>query len=413
MSALDMILTIYATFRSNKIRFILTLSGIMIGVALLILMSSFLESSGKAMMSAQQEAVDARMIVTVPESVPEEFRHKTTKALSSFDAEALRDAPRFHDTNISVEKRSRTTVFFHDKSKDVSLSGVSPGAEHLYKLEVIHGRLFNDDDFSKKRRVCLIGDEIWRDLANRDPALINKQVRFEGHLFRVIGILDKKFYMGKTSSIDLWDRKIIIPVTTFKITIRPDSHVEMLYVRLPLFDDLKKITSLFQDNIKAILLHRHYGMKNFEFRDNSMNDASGKMMENVIRVLFIGISALALLVGGINIMNIMLITVTERTREIGIRRALGCTRKTILKQFLLEAGVISFAGGVSGIIVGVVLYYLLYLGLDILWGSWFFIIDIKTVIVGAVVSFATGIIFGFYPAVQASRLSPEECLRYE
>ncbi|MFC1849013.1 ABC transporter permease [candidate division CSSED10-310 bacterium] len=413
MSAIDLLLTVYANFRQSRGRFILTLSGITIGVMLLIIMGSFLESAGQALQKSAQEAIDADLITTVPQAVPKKIRHKTTRPLDENDAHATAKSQFFTQSTIGFERRSFTSAYFQGKTKNISLSGVSSDAPDLYKLELAAGRFFKRSDFENSRRVCIIGDEVHQYFAPNGPSLLNNYLTIESNQFRVVGILKKKMFLGKTSSLDLWDRRIIIPVTTFKMDVRPSGTVDLLFIRLESFADVKKMVPLLSEQLKNLLLRRHYGIENFRLRDMSGDDNVSVLMESVISVLFIGIAGLALLVGGINIMNIMLITVTERTREIGIRRAVGCTRFTLMKQFLLESGLISLFGGLLGIILGITFTVLLTLALKSLWGHWDLIIDTTSIIAGAVVSFLTGIIFGFYPALQASRLTPDQCLRYE
>jgi len=413
MSGIDLILTVYDNFHQSRGRFLLTLSGIMIGVALLVILASFLKGAEKTLLKAQQEALDANLITALPAQLTRKERQKTSRPLEDADAHAAQDSVLFQNTSIGYERRKITRVSYLGKTRDISLSGISFEGPALYKLELATGRFFLESDFVACRRVCILGNEVWSKLDNPKYPLMGSWVSIEDNLFRVVGILKSKMFMGKTSSVDLWDRRIIIPVSTFKIDIRPSRSVDLLFVRLHSFSQLNEHIPLLKESLKNLFLRRHYGIENFTLRDPNEEDTLSILMSNVIMVLFSGIASLAILVGGINIMNIMLITVTERTREIGVRRAVGCTRLTLVKQFLLESGLISLIGGIFGILLGIGFSALLSFILENLWGSWFFVIDPQSIIIGALVAFFTGIFFGLYPAYQASRLTPEQCLRYE
>lgn len=413
MSLIDFLHTIYDNFRQSKVRFLLTLSGISIGVALLIIMGSFLESAGVSLMQAQQGIMSENQLRAVPQKVSRKQAHRTTYALNDLDAKATTKSDFFKNATIEYERNIYTQVKKGSIFKQVALVGIGKDTPLLYKLELRHGRFFTDNDLDQHRKVCIIGTEVEKFFHKKKITLLGNFLSINNNNFRVIGVLEKKVFFGKTSSLDLWDRRVLIPVTTFRSVIRANRAIEVLLLSIPITSELKTKISFLKQMLAKLLLRRHYGVKNFSMKNPFENDKVSGLMEIIIKILFYGIASLALLVGGINIMNIMLITVTERTREIGIRRAVGCSQKTLLKQFILEAGLISLFGGIIGIIAGILFTIGQTMLLNSLWNHWELVIDIKTIIAGTFVSFFTGIIFGFYPALKASKLTPDECLRYE
>lgn len=414
MSLMDLLLTVYDTFRQNKSRFVLTISGIMLGIALLILMASFLESGKKAMQKAQQEAVGQDVLIVSSRAVPLKDRQKTSRVLSQHDSNLVHgSSDLFGNIEITDERRITCEAAWRGKARSVSLVGVSMQAPDLYFLSVREGRLFTQMENDNAERVCLLGDEVAKTFAEAGPIGPGEHILIRDTQFRVVGILKSKLFLGKTSSLELWDRRIVIPLTTFAMSMEPGPELSLFSVRLldPYLE--KKHAQILRALLENIVLRHHEGIHNFRVSDPWEQDQLSVLIDKAISILFIGISALALLAGGINIMNIMLVTVSERTREIGIRLALGCTRRTLLRQFLLEAGLISMTGGVLGILLGIGLTRLLALIMANLWSEWSFYIDITSLLIGIVVSFAIGIMFGSYPALQATKLSPDSCLRYE
>jgi len=414
MSIDDLFLTIYDNFRQSRGRFILTLSGITLGVALLIIVGSFLSSAEQTFLVTNQEATDASLITVSPAPLLEKDRQKTSKPLDQSDALAVRRSTEFSQAMTGTESRLVSEARSRHLTKNVSFSGVSIEAIDLYKLEIAEGRFFTFQDFKQCRAVCIIGEEVRSYFQQEAASLLEEVLTIEGTQFRIVGILKKKLFLGKTSDLTLWDRRVIVPLTTFRAYVKPTTAIDFLFVRIPSSSGKVSNVALAKITLERLLLRRHYNVPTFQLRSaGDQEDVIGELMAMVIRVLFIGIASLALLVGGINIMNIMLITVTERTREIGIRRALGCTQRTLLLQFLLEAGITSLIGGIIGIVLGLTFNYLLAIALKAGWGNWVLTIDHFSIIAGLAVSFMTGIVFGYYPARKATQLTPEQCLRYE
>jgi putative ABC transport system permease protein len=212
----------------------------------------------------------------------------------------------------------------------------------------------------------------------------------------------------------MWDRRIVVPSTTFQATLRHSRKVDNLYIRvMPTVGELATAVERVRGQVKALLLSRHYGVENFRVDQDEGEKQQSEIIFMVIRVLMLCTAALSLFVGGINIMNIMLVTVTERTREIGIRRALGATRSNILLQFLLEAALLSGLGGLTGVLFGVGLLFVASHGLTAWLGSWTAYYPTWAIAAGLSSSTLTGLFFGLYPAWRAARMDPVVALRYE
>ena len=196
--------------------------------------------------------------------------------------------------------------------------------------------------------------------------------------------------------------------------IRHSRKVDSIFIRItPQLGDLLKAVQRGRSWAKATLLGRHYEVENFKIDSDKDSQQQTEVIFLVINVLMLCTAALSLFVGGINIMNIMLVTVTERTREIGIRRALGATRGDILRQFLLEAGIIAGLGGLCGVLGGMALVLLISKILTVVLGSWTAHYKMWAIVLGLSSSTFTGLFFGLYPAWRAARLDPVEALRYE
>ena len=221
----------------------------------------------------------------------------------------------------------------------------------------------------------------------------------------MVGVLADKPYVGSTDGTNVWNRKVLVPETTFDSVLSPEQKVERVYVRdpaRPLGDVVRAA--------EALLLRRSFGVKSFEVEDSKKRSQEHVILA-VIRVLLIGTGLVALLVGGINVMNVMLVSVSERRREIGIRRALGATRRSIVAQFLAESVVLSASGGLIGVLGGAAMAALAALALGRWLGHWTLAIEPWAVISSLVSALGVGVIFGTLPAARAARVDPVLALR--
>jgi putative ABC transport system permease protein len=260
----------------------------------------------------------------------------------------------------------------------------------------------------------VLGARVWRELFDGREELDGATVTLDGHEFSVIGVLKKKPNLdGGEGGFWSWNGKAILPHTTFDALFSPSHEANQVFVRLGESGLLSSRLPAAEGIINATLLRRHYGVHNFKIDGDQGQANQEKLILTIIKMLLLGTGLLSLFVGGINIMNIMLVTVTERTREIGVRRAVGATPGAILTQFLLEAAIIALTGGLIGVAGGVTLSWLSSLALGQLVGKWTLHIEPWSIALGLGLSLFTGIAFGLMPAVRAARLDPVEALRYE
>jgi putative ABC transport system permease protein len=400
------------TLRANKVRSGLTILGIVIGVMSVITISSVingLNSSVSAMVASFGTNVlwCFRFPVIGVRPTSEMLARKQ---LTFDDMIAIGELPHvvaasasLQYTNYQFNEGSVTAKFGQRKADNVSLEGDTPSNLMVYDNVLTAGRFFTQEDEDRAADVTVLGSDVEEDLFGpSDP--IGKEVVIAGRTFTVIGVFEKQktaFGGGKNPS----DSYAYFPVTTFR-----KLHPEILdYWISAKFDDQKN-KSLVTDEMRE-LLRRRRKVRN-ELPDNFAifsSDSITKLWNNITGSLFLlmfGLSALGLMVGGVGVMNIMLVSVTERTREIGVRKAIGATKNTILLQFTVEAIVLCAVGGVVGIALGSIAA----LGLKILIACQ---VSVLWVLAAFLCSCGIGLVFGIYPAWKAANLNPIDALRYE
>ena len=404
--------------KTNKGRSFLTMLGIIIGITAVVAMMSLgagaenliigeIMSMGSNNIFIEPGSFDPKK-TSMMEAMVEEMEIKTLKAS---DAEAIAKLPLIDKTAPVAMGTGR--VLYRDIDKKVTFLGTTPSALGVYDLQILLGRPMTEGEIRSRARVVILGHQIYEDLFG-DEEPVGKNIRIKRTNFQVIGVLEEK---GKQMFFSL-DEYIFVPVTTAQIFLTGTDHVNNIAATAV---DEKSIGEAIED-IRLLLRDRHNiynpegDLSKDDFRVMSQVEAAN-MMETItgIFTLFLsGVAAIALVVGGIGIMNIMLVSVTERTKEIGLRKAVGAGKRDILLQFLLEAVVLTIIGGIIGIILGVTFSFLGGIALGRMLGmSWGFFISLKAVILGFSVAGIIGLVFGIYPARKAARLSPIEALRYE
>lgn len=423
MSLLDLLRSLGGAF-AHRMRAALTLLGIVIGSGSIVLLASLIGGGKSFLRNANQEVSNDDIVEVRAKEPPPEKKSATTRPLTATDADELAGSTALAGALVAPERAQDVMARYEGRNKWVGL--VSAGAQtlELYRLQIANGRALDDADRTSGRRVCVVGHEVYEELLRNAPiGVADKPVAidFDGHLFVVVGVLAHKPMMGSGMSTYAWDRKVLVPETAYDALYSPSHEVRRIYVRMgarapegggaPAVDpqaDRQRARA----SVTNILLRRHFGVVNFQLK----RDESGgteKLIFDIIQVLLLGTGVLALLASGINIMNVMLVTVSERTREIGLRRAIGATPRSILVQFLLEAGVLSLTGGVLGVGGGVFLSWLVTLGARASFGKWDFLVPAWSIVLGLALAVVTGIAFGALPAWRASRVSPIEALRSE
>ena len=400
------------TLRANKLRSGLTILGIVIGVMTVIVISSVINGLNSSVSSLVESlGTNVIWVFRFPViGVRPTTEMLTRKQLTYEDAMAMRDLPHVVAVTPGLQYRDKSGVegtvavkYGTKKMEGTTLEGDTASVKDVYDLDMKDGRFFNDGDVERAANVVVLGNDTADTLfGTLNP--IGQDVTIAGMVFTVVGVMDKQkqaFGGGKNPD----DNKAFFPVTTFhKI------HPEVLDYWISLKFDDQKNKALVQDELQE-LLRRRRKVKN-EAPDNFAifgTDSLTRLWDQITFGLFalmLSLSAVGLLVGGVGVMNIMLVSVTERTREIGVRKAIGASKQVILTQFTLEAITLCAVGGIIGVLggsaVGFGLHFIFPAALSTIWISAAFIS-----------SCAIGLIFGIYPAWKAANLNPIDALRYE
>lgn len=392
----------------NKMRTSLTMLGIIIGVGAVITMVSIGEGSKQSIRS-QLSSMGSNMITIRP------FSNTTIgggarvgsgglQTLKVKDAVSIQNQSSYV-TDVSPAVSSNGQVINASLNWPTSLQGVSASYLNIRSWKLVAGIPFNDDDVNTAGKVCLLGQTVINNIFTGGENPIGKIIRFNKIPLKVIGILEKK---GENTFGQDQDDIILAPYTTVQKRVMAITYVQNIYASA--IDENSSDTAT--KEISAILRTNHklkFGEDNdFTVRTQAELITTMSSTSQLLTVLLTAIAAISLLVGGIGIMNIMYVSVTERTKEIGLRMAIGARGIDILMQFLTEAILISITGGIIGVVLGITSAKLVTMFL-----SWPTLVSQSSVILSFVVCAVTGVFFGYYPAQKASRLDPIDALRYE
>jgi putative ABC transport system permease protein len=400
----------FDTLRTNKLRSSLTILGVSVGVVTVIFMVSIIQGLNKAFADQIESLGSNTIFVSKFEPSfgrppgPEEIHRKD---LTMADAEALRnEAPSIAGVSPAARMLS-STMRYQDKQTDTPiLFGVTPYYEFVQTQYVSTGRFISEIDMQDRSNVVILGVDVKQALfPYEDP--IDKDVRINGSPFRVIGVMEPLGnFFGQSR-----DNSIFIPITTFD-KYYPDRPFPDIVFFMVVRPQSRAYVKSAMDEIADILRRRRQlapGVKN-DFGISSQDSLLDvyNQLTGATALVLTSISFVALMIGGIGVMNIMLVSVTERTREIGVRKAVGATRMNILSQFLIEAVVLTAIGGLAGLAVGEVASLLMnkYSPLPAYVPLW-------AIAVGIGISAGVGIVFGLWPAWKAARLNPIDALRWE
>ncbi len=397
----------------RPLRTALTLLGVVVGAGSLVLISGLLQCTGELMLQRSQDATEADLVRVSAAAPPHGDIGRTWRPLSRDDAEALRGVVALHHADVVAEAARPAIARVGMREKAVTIVGGEPPARGLYRLTMSTGRFIENSDGEARRRVCVVGDEVWHELLDGESITSARHVFIGGQGWRVVGVLAPKPSVAVVGGdTNVWDRKIIIPAATFDAVFSPHHETSAIFIRLRgvahAFDDFAAVDG----RVRALLLARHFGVASFRVAGHDAAARHASLVARVIRMLVVGSALLSLFVGGINIMNIMLVTVSERTRDIGIRRALGASAASILLLFLVEAVLLSVVGGVVGIGGGVAVAGLIALVMKVVVAGWTMHVTSWSVGLALILSLATGIGFGMLPAYRAARMQPVAALRH-
>jgi len=404
MNPLEFLFDALRNLAANKLRSGLTMLGVIIGVAAVIAMSSIIEG-GKHLTVGMIEQMGTHLLWIYPQTLDAEERRAfsgRSKGLRVEDADRIAAQLPFIQSMtpvVNVTARLR----YGDQDYQGRVEGVRPTYRTIRNHDVDRGRFLSDEDVAGFKKVILLGSEVARELFGAaDP--IGRDVKVGAQRFVVVGVLQKK---GSLHGTD-YDKTLLIPFTTAAKLFRGNDTLDELIVKVDQRHQMKLVRSA----IRALLLRRHDGVEDFGIYSQDELLRNTELILFTFQVILGGTAALALFVGGIGIMNIMLVTVVERTGEIGLRKALGASRRAILAQFLIEAVAISLIGGAIGVGFGALL------GMGFGWlaeraiTGWSAVILPQAVFLGFFFAVAVGVVFGLYPAWRASRLDPADALRY-
>jgi macrolide transport system ATP-binding/permease protein len=395
----------FKTLAANKVRTGLSMLGILIGVAAVIAMLAIGRGAQKAI-ETQLSSLGSNLLILRPGAVRVggvSQESGSTTRLTIEDAHYIKEQLSFIKY-VSPNVSGRAQVAFQNKNWSTQIVGGSPSYALIHASIPVVGRFFNEADNQKRSRVVVIGMTITRELfGNKSP--IGEMIKINRVNFQIIGILPEK---GSNSFRDQ-DDVVIIPVQTAMHRLLGKDYVDSIDLEI---SDQSKM-EFAEKIIIETMNNRHRIPSNlrqnsFEIRNMADIQAAVQQSSQTMSLLLSSIAAISLIVGGIGIMNIMLVSVTERTKEIGLRKAIGAKRMDILSQFLAESVVVSTIGGIIGIILG----WLITIGINFFSG-WSTSISASSVILSFFFSASIGIIFGIYPARKASLLNPIDALRHE
>jgi putative ABC transport system permease protein len=393
--------------RVNKLRSFLTMLGIVIGAAAVIAMVA-LGRGAQQSVKARIASLGTTLLTVTPGQGfgPGRVASASDRAaLTIDDAEAIA-ARATTVAAIQPEMSRQTQVQYSNRNTNTNVVGTTPNYTEVRNFSLDAGRMFSSAEEAARRRVAVVGAQVLSDLGlATSEALIGEPIRIGGVQFEVIGVLASK---GQGAGFANPDDQVLVPLETARDRLTGSNRLRSINVLAPSEDDIPVTMA----EVSRILRRQHRlrpGQDDdFSIRNQSDFLATLGETTQVFTWLLAGIAAVSLLVGGIGIMNIMLVSVTERTREIGIRKALGATRANILLQFLIEALVLCLIGGVAGIGVGAGLAETLRAAFH-----WTTSVGASSVVVAFVFAAAVGMVFGVWPARRAAGLDPIESLRYE
>ncbi|MBK6682987.1 MAG: ABC transporter permease [Deltaproteobacteria bacterium] len=403
----DLCRTVGFTFRGHPVRALLTLLGIMIGSGSLVALSGLLAGAEEGLMALNQGVNEGDTVRILVDEAPPAQLGRGAPPLSAADAEALAQAPSLSGTKVTPESRREAKARRGHKEKRVRLMGVDLDALSMYRLTIQQGRALDEAD-QLGRRVMVIGHEVATQLYGAESPL-GHALEVDGERFLVVGVLAHKPVMGHGDGTWMWDRRVLIPRRTFDATFSPEHEIHSVFLRADRPRPSNFMTALGRA-AEAVVLRRHHQVRNFKLEDRQ-GQAQEALILNAVHALLLFTGLLSLMVGGINVMNIMLVTVTERTVEIGLRRAVGATTRAIAAQFLLESGTLALVGGIAGCTLGLLASALLSWALAQAFGTFPFRIIPWSLVIALGLSFLTGVVFGLFPAWRATRLDPVVALR--
>lgn len=406
--------TAYRALRVNRVRSLLTILGIVIGITAIMLIVALGEGAQRLILS-QVEGMGADTIVIRPGKNPKgpsDFAQTMfSDALKERDIDALKRKENVPEliAIAPVVFMSEVVTYGGETVRPTIYGWSSEFLVKVLKTKLSHGQGFDESDIRQSANVAVIGSKVRDDLfGNEDP--IGRSIRIKGHNFRVVGVYSKE----STSPFFNIDNVVLVPYTTAQTFLTGKNYYQEVMVQASSKDMVARTV----DDIKATLREMH-NITDPEKDDFYIETSEGTIKQigtilSTLTTFLAAVVAISLVVGGIGVMNVMLVSVTERTREIGLRKALGAKNADILGQFLYEAVLLTLTGGAVGIFFGALFGYGISFALSsYLSVVWTYAFPVQATLIGIGVSALVGLVFGIYPAWKASKKSPIEALRYE
>lgn len=390
--------------RRNSMRSLLTAIGIVIGIASVIAMVNIGKGASQSITESVSRLGGNTLFIMPGQEHGPGQGSLTTKAFSLKDVEVLKESI-FMIKAISPQATASVTALYLDESYQTSVRGINNDYFTIQNWALAKGAQFSNDELKSGKNVCILGQTIIDELSLDSENLIGSKIRLEKFSCKVVGLLEKK---GSDTFGQDQDDTILVPIKMLQRRISGNNDVRTIMASIKenfsLEDAKMQIEQILREqrNIKS------GDEDNFSVRSMTSLIDTLKQITSMLTIMLGAVAAISLVVGGIGIMNIMLVSVTERTREIGIRMAIGAMAKDILTQFLIESTVLSAVGGILGVLFGLIITFAVSFVLDIN-----LVIDLAIIIVALLFSMLIGIIFGLVPARKAANMNPIDALRYE
>lgn len=407
MKLADLFEETYSAILSNKARSGLTILGIVIGIGSVIAMIS-IGQGAQGSIESNIQALGSNLVMITPgaqrgQGFQVSSGRGSAQSLTMLDVEAIQGSVALVK-DIAPENTGSYQITAKGTNTRTRVVGVTASYTGVRNVEISDGSFISDQNSKSMSKVAVLGPTTRDDLFGVDASAIGQTIRIKGIEFKIIGITKSKGGTGFGSQDDV----IYVPLTTAQKFLAGNDYLTTISVQA---NDQKSMTEM-QSEITSLLLERHHisdpTLADFSILNQADIAASASSITNTLTILLGSIAGISLVVGGIGIMNMMLTTVTERTREIGLRKSIGAKRKDITFQFLSEAVMLTFLGGIFGVILG----WILSLGVS-KFGGITTKISLFSVLLAFGASALIGILFGYYPAKRAAKLNPIEALRYE
>ncbi|MGH9631464.1 MAG: ABC transporter permease, partial [Bryobacteraceae bacterium] len=389
------------SLRANKVRTFLTALGLVIGNASVILVVTISLTSRDYILD-QIRGIGSNLIYASYEAGSQAYGEVEADYVKLADVQAVREQLGERIVAATGVMTNYDSILIEGIEEDIAVIGSDEQYKDVRNIIVLAGRFMDANDVALRSKVAMLTEELARRLYGNQSAAIGRILKLHGLQFTVIGTFRERTETFGMS--ELKSETVLIPITVLQY-FSPVERIDPLYVQVRRAEDVEPLTEV----VRSIIESRHRPGARYSVENLTPILNAAKNIALILTLVLVLVSAIALIISGIGIMNIMLVTVTERTREIGLRMAVGASRRDVLQQFLMEAILISIGGGLIGILLGVSLPFSVQLFVEGVQLP----ISKTSILVAFLVSFLVGLLFGILPANRAARLNPTEALRYE